>query len=91
MSPISHSRRPGILTYASPLVDVARRVIRMPFYVVGWRREAETLEIPMLENIEFARGMRQLPQSLRLEVQSDGKMQIYSASVSFRARFTGMR
>lgn len=32
-----------------------------------------------------------LPQSLRLEIQSDNKMQIYSARVEFRARFTGLR
>lgn len=63
----------------------------MPLYVVGWRREAETLEIPMMEKLEFARGARNLPQSLRLEIQSDGKLQIYSARVEFRARFTGLR
>jgi len=91
LSPISHARRPAILTYSSPLVDLARRVVRLPFYVVGWRREAETLEVQMLEKVEFARGSRNLPQSLRLEIQSDGKMQFYSARVEFRARFTGLR
>jgi hypothetical protein len=85
------SRRPAILTYTSPLVDVARRMARLPLYVVGWRREAETLEVSMLEQVEFARGSRNLPQTLRLEIQSDNKMQVYSARVQFRARFTGMR
>lgn len=73
------------------MVDVARRMARLPLYVVGWRREAETLEVPMMEKLEFARGARNLPQSLRLEIQSDGKLQIYSARVEFRARFTGLR
>jgi hypothetical protein len=88
---ISHSRRPAILTYTSPLVDVARRLVRLPLYVVGWRREAETLEVSMLEKVEFARGSRNRPQSLRLEIQSEKKMQVYSARVEFRARFTGLR
>ncbi|KAJ5167887.1 uncharacterized protein N7482_003481 [Penicillium canariense] len=88
---ISQSRRPAILTYTSPLVDVARRLARLPLYVVGLRREAETLEVSMMEKVEFARGTRNLPHSLRLEIQSDGKMQIYRARVEFRARFTGLR
>lgn len=88
---ISHSRRPAILTYTSPLVDVARRLVRLPLYVVGWRREAETLEVSMMEKVEFARGSRNRPQSLRLEIQSEKNMQVYSAHVKFRARFTGLR
>lgn len=91
LNPIAQGRRPAILTYTSPLVDVARTVARLPFYVVGWRREAETLEVPMIEKVEFPRGARNLPQSLRLEIQSEGKMQVYSARVEFRARFTGLR
>lgn len=91
LSTITQSRRPAILTYNSPLVDLARRIARLPIYVVGWRREAERLEVPMIEKVEFARGARNLPQSLRVEIQGDGKMQIYSARVEFRARFTGLR
>ncbi|KAJ5683315.1 hypothetical protein N7462_006480 [Penicillium macrosclerotiorum] len=91
LKPISQARRPAILTYTSPLVDVAKRMVRLPLYVVSWRREAETLEVPMMERVEFARGARNLPQSLRLEIQSDAKMQVYSARVEFRARFTGLR
>lgn len=90
-APISQARRPAIMTYASPLVDVARRAARMPLYVVGWYRESETLEVPMMEQLEFAKGVQNLPQSLRLEVQSDLKMQIYTARVEFRARLTGLR
>ncbi|KAI2721646.1 hypothetical protein DTO013E5_788 [Penicillium roqueforti] len=90
-APISQARRPAIMTYASPLVDVARRVARMPLYVVGWRRESETLEVPMMEQLEFAKGAQNLPQSLRLEIQSYSDMQIYTARVEFRARLTGLR
>lgn len=90
-APISQARRPAIMTYASPLVDVARRAARMPLYVVGWYRESETLEVPMMEHLEFAKGVQNLPQSLRLEIQSDLKMQVYTARVEFRARLTGLR
>ncbi|KAJ5481319.1 hypothetical protein N7475_000131 [Penicillium sp. IBT 31633x] len=90
-APISQARRPAIMTYASPLVDVARRAARMPLYVVGWGRESETLEVPMMEELEFAKGVGNLPQSLRLEIQSDSTLQIYTARVEFRARLTGLR
>ncbi|QQK47015.1 Adipose-regulatory protein, Seipin [Penicillium digitatum] len=90
-TPLTRARRHAIMTYASPLVDLARRVACMPLYVVGWHRESETLEVPMMELLEFAKGARNLPQSLRLEIQSDSKMQIYTAQVEFRAKLTGLR
>ncbi|KAF7592501.1 hypothetical protein BBP40_012791 [Aspergillus hancockii] len=88
---ISQSRRPAILTYASPLVDTASKLSLMPFYVFGWQREAEKLVVPMMERVEFSRGWRNLPESLRLEISSHGQMQFYKAKVEFRARFTGLR
>lgn len=91
VTPISKSRRPAILTYSSPLVDLARKLLRLPLYVVGLRREAEKLEVSMGEKITFARGSCNLPQRVQLEIQSDVKMQVYSARVEFRARFTGLR
>ncbi|KUL91950.1 hypothetical protein ZTR_01088 [Talaromyces verruculosus] len=87
---IAHSRRPAILTYTSPLVDTAHTLSRMPLYLIGWR-EAETLEVPMFENLEFARGWRNVPASLRLEIQSREQMQLYGAEVNFRAKFRGLR
>ncbi|KAL1971204.1 hypothetical protein VTN77DRAFT_156 [Rasamsonia byssochlamydoides] len=88
---ITRSRRPAILTYASPIVDTAHKISRMPLYLAGWQREAETLEVSMMESVEFARGWRNLPGSLKLEIQSKEEMQIYSAVVKFRANFTGLR
>lgn len=90
-TPISQARRPAILTYTSPMVDIARRAARLPLYIVGWRRESEKLEVPMMEQLEFAKGARNLPQSLRLELQSESRMQIYTAHVEIRARLTGLR
>lgn len=89
--PMVRSRRPAILTYASPLVDTANRLSYLPLYVVGWHREEEILDVQMMEQVEFSRGWRNLPGSLRLRVESDERMQIYSAKVVFRARFTGLR
>lgn len=85
------SRRPAILTYSSPLVDTASKLSFMPFYVLGWQRESEKLQVPMMERIQFPRGRRNTPDSLRLELHSQQQMQIYKAKVAFRARFTGMR
>ncbi|WEW55055.1 putative tubulin--tyrosine ligase pby1 [Emydomyces testavorans] len=90
-STIVRSRRPAILTYSSPLVDTARRVSRMPFYVFNWKREAETLRISMMEHVEFLKGKKHFPGSLRLEIQSREHMQVYTATVRFDARFTGLR
>ncbi|KAE8138061.1 putative adipose-regulatory protein-domain-containing protein [Aspergillus pseudotamarii] len=89
--PISRSRRSAILTYASPLVDTASKLSFMPFYVFGWSQEAEKLVVPMMERVEFARGWRNLPERLRLEIHSSEEMQIYKTTVEFRARFTGLR
>lgn len=88
---LSHSRRPAILTYASPLVDTASKISFMPFYVLGWHHEAEKLQVPMMERVQFARGSRNIPGSLRLELHSSEIMQVYKAKVMFRARFTGLR
>lgn len=63
----------------------------MPLYVTGWQREAETLDVMMMEGVEFAKGWRNLPRSLRFEIQSEERMQVYSAKVKFAARFTGLR
>jgi hypothetical protein len=88
---LAESRRPAILTYASPLVDTANRFWRLPFYVFGWKREAQTLRVTMMEGVEFTKGKKNVPAALRLEIQSLERMQIYSATVRCDARFKGLR
>lgn len=88
---LSQSRRSAILTYASPLVDTANKLVLMPFYVLGWNREAEKLRVGMLEKVQFPRGQRNVPSSLRLEIHSAEKMHVYRARVTFKATFTGLR
>ncbi|KAL4915302.1 putative adipose-regulatory protein-domain-containing protein [Aspergillus aurantiobrunneus] len=89
--PISRSRRSAILTYNSPLIDISSKVSFMPLYVLGWKREAERLVVQMMEGVEFSRGAHKIPETLRLEVNSQQEMQFYSAKVTFRTRFTGLR
>lgn len=89
--PILQSRRPAILTFNSALIDTATKLTFMPLYVTGWRREAERLSVPMMEQVEFARGSRNTPDLLRLEVRSSEQMQFYGVKVAFKARFTGLR
>lgn len=90
-SPLSRSRRPAILTYTSPMVDTASKLSLMPLYVLGWHQEAEAVKVQMMEQVEFPRGWRNLPETLRLEIHSDERMQVYSAKVQFTAKFTGLR
>lgn len=90
---LAHSRRPSILQYYSKPVDLAQKVSQLHWYLLGWRQEAETLTIGMFEGVEFAKGWRNVPATLRLEVQNTQgpQMQIYDAKVVFRARFSGLR
>ncbi|KAI9734335.1 MAG: hypothetical protein M1834_002441 [Cirrosporium novae-zelandiae] len=88
---IAHSRRPAILTYSSTVVDTATVLAQIPWYVLGWRKEAEILVVPMMEGVEFAKGWRNIPNSLRLELHSRERMQVYGAMVKVVARFSGLR
>ena len=88
---LAQSLRPAILTYASPIVDTASKVSQLPWYLLGWRKEAERLEVSMMEGVKFARGWRNVPGSLKLEIHSTEPMQIYDATVNFVARFSGLR
>lgn len=88
---LAHSLRPAILTYASPIVDTASTVWYLPWYLVGWRKEAERLEVSMMEGVEFAKGWRNIPGSLELEIHSQERMQFYDVKVKLLARFTGLR
>lgn len=85
------SRRPAMLTYTSPMVDIARQLWRLPLYVLGLKREAEVLTIGMMERVQFRKGKGEVPRGIRLEIQSNERIQVYKASVRIDARFTGLR
>lgn len=88
---LAHSLRPAILTYASPIIDTASKVSQLPWYLLGWRKESERLEVSMMEGVKFARGWRNVPSTLKLEIHSAEPMQVYEATVRFVARFSGLR
>ncbi|KAK3703164.1 hypothetical protein LTR37_014641 [Vermiconidia calcicola] len=88
---LATSRRPAILSYRSWPVEYLYRLTELHWYILGWRNEAEKLTVGMWEGIEFARGWRNVPSSMRLDIQSTNRMQIYSAKAHFRARFGGLR
>lgn len=86
------SRRPAILQYRSTLVELTHKLTQLPWYLLGLRHESETLTIAVFESASFARGSSSsVPAALRLEIQSSGRMQVYSAKAIFRARFRGLR
>ena len=92
---LARARRPAILTYASPLVDAARTLAALPWFLLGWRRESETLTVPMLEAVAFARGADGVPDRARVVVEAATagaeQMQFYDVAVRVRARFRGLR
>lgn len=85
------SRRPGILAYRSWPLEWMTRLLQLPWYLLGWRRESEVLTVGLWEALEFERGWRNIPSNMRIELQSIGRMQVYSAKVEWRARFRGLR
>jgi seipin len=88
---LAHERRPAILTYQSPTMEHVHRAAALPLYITGLRQESEALNVKMMESIEFERGWRNVPASARLELRSEGKLQVYDAQVVFTARLHGLR
>jgi seipin len=88
---LARSRRPAILHYRSMPVEAMHRITQLPWYLLGFRHESEKIVIDVFESTSFARGANAVPVALKLEVQSSGRMQIYSARAVFRARFRGLR
>ncbi|MCJ1371334.1 hypothetical protein MMC20_002549 [Loxospora ochrophaea] len=90
-TPLARSRRPAILPYASPLVSTVSTLTNLPWYMVGWRHESETLSVPMFERISFAKGWKNIPDRVRVQVDADTTMQFYDVGVKIVARFSGLR
>ncbi|RFU35373.1 hypothetical protein B7463_g979, partial [Scytalidium lignicola] len=86
-----HSRRPAILTYSSQLVTYSERVAALPLYVLGLRKEAETLVVPMAESVYFDKGWKNVPKFVFMELQAGQDVQVYSAVIHFTARLAGLR
>ncbi|KAF2747979.1 hypothetical protein M011DRAFT_493892 [Sporormia fimetaria CBS 119925] len=85
------ARRPALLTYRSPVTDLAYRILRLPLYVLGWRRECETMEIRMLEGVQFDKGTSRIAGALKLEIRSKEPLDVYTVSVRLDADLHGLR
>ena len=90
-SVLARSRRPAILTYASPIIDTANTLSGLPLHLLGWKKESEFLEVGMFEGVEFAKGWGNVPQSVNVVVEADRNMQFYEVSIRIIARFGGLR
>ncbi|KAI9893491.1 MAG: hypothetical protein M1814_006788 [Vezdaea aestivalis] len=88
---LAHSRRPAILTFESGLVRTLKTAVGAGALALGWKREEESVDIRMLEEVEFRRGWATLPKWIRLEVRAVERVEIYRAVVKFEARFYGLR
>lgn len=88
---LAHTRRPAILTYRSTAVEHAHKAVALPWYMLGWASEAETLDVGMFEDVEFAKGWKNAPASVMVELISPEKLHIYRVDVIFTAHFTGLR
>ncbi|KAF6239055.1 hypothetical protein HO173_002927 [Letharia columbiana] len=88
---IARSRRPAILTYTSAVVETANTLSGLPWYILGWKSESEVLSVSMFEGVEFAKGWANVPQSVRVVVEADEKMQFYEVGVRIIAKLGGLR
>jgi seipin len=88
---VASARRPAILTYYSSGIENVHNFISLPMYVLGWRKESERLQVPLIEGIEFSRGWLNLPTDARLEIVSPHHLQVYNAQISFKTRLKGLR
>ncbi|KAF2708195.1 hypothetical protein K504DRAFT_503380 [Pleomassaria siparia CBS 279.74] len=88
---LARSRRPAILTYRSWTTEHAYRFLRLPLYMVGWGLESEKISVSVLESVEFDKGWRNVPSSLRLDLRSATPLEVYSVAVKIMARLEGLR
>jgi seipin len=88
---LARSRRPAILTYRSYVIEHVHRLLRLPLYLIGWHTESEHIEISMMESVEFDKGVRNVPTSVKIELRSRQPLEVYTVSVRFSARMEGLR
>lgn len=84
-------RRSAIMTYASLLVSLTSRILTLPLYTLSLLSEAENLMISVGEGVTFTRGWKNIPSLALLEIQAGQGIQIYDATIIFKAKFSGLR
>lgn len=88
---LAKSSRPAILNYQSNTMELVHQGANLPWHLIGWKEEAELLKVPMIEGVEFPKGWRNIPDQVRLELRSDAKLQVYSATIEITAKLRGLR
>ncbi|KAF2687464.1 hypothetical protein K458DRAFT_191140 [Lentithecium fluviatile CBS 122367] len=88
---LARSRRPAILVYRSWMTEVAYRTLRLPLYVLGFGTESEKVQVRLMEGVEFERGWRNVPASVRLEIRAKRPLEVYKVTIRFAAKLEGLR
>ncbi|KAA8914277.1 putative adipose-regulatory protein-domain-containing protein, partial [Sphaerosporella brunnea] len=78
-------RRPGALTYRTPLLVTLHTLVTAPLLLLGVTRQEETLHIVLTESAVFAHT----PRSATVAV--DAGLSLYSATLDFSAQLAGLR
>jgi seipin len=86
------SSRPAILTYTSPLITTSLTLLNSPLLITGFKKEAETLLVRVMERFEFPASRTSRPRWANIEIIPDtNKIQVYSTKLIFVAQFEGVR
>ncbi|KAH7400707.1 putative adipose-regulatory protein-domain-containing protein [Phaeosphaeria sp. MPI-PUGE-AT-0046c] len=88
---LARSRRPAILTYRSYVIEHVHRLLRLPLYLVGWHTESEHVEVAMMEGVEFERGVKSVPTSVKVEIRAKYPLEVYTVAVRLSAKMEGLR
>ena len=86
------SSRPAILTYTSPIISTSSAILNLPLFLAGFKKESETLLVPVLEQFQFPNSRAGRPRSATIKIVPAGnRIQVYHATLIFVAQFEGVR
>ncbi|KAJ2787257.1 hypothetical protein GGI15_000863 [Coemansia interrupta] len=84
---VQASWRPALLPYRSPVVRLARTLLKLPFLVVGLADETEELQVDLVDGLYD----RHFSPVTHARVSLSKPLQTYAVEMLIRARFTGLR
>lgn len=84
---VAHARRPGIMTYRTPLLSTIDTILKSPLLLFGFARQEEALRIKLLERTTFDSSARHAI----IQIEAPHKLDVYEARVEFLAHLTGIR